>query len=193
METKPLIYIILGSTRQERAGEKVGNWVHQEAIKRDDFDVEYIDLRDVALPFFDEPVSPAYNQGNYALPEGKQWAERIGKADGYIFVSPEYNHSFPAVLKNAIDYVYKEWNNKPAAVVTYSGGPWGGVRAAQHLRQVFIELQMVPIRNGIHLGSVGQKFDENGKITDAHMEKAVPTFFDQLLWWTKALKVARNS
>jgi NAD(P)H-dependent FMN reductase len=193
LEKKPLIYIILGSTRQGREGGKVGNWIHKEAMAREDFDVELIDLKDLKLPFFDEAVSPAYNKGVYALPEAKEWADKIGKADGYIFVCPEYNHSFPAVLKNAIDYVYHEWNNKPAAVVTYSAGQWGGIRASQQLRQVFIELQMTPIRNGIHIPAVWQQFDEEGKMKDEHTTKLVPTFFDQLIWWAKALMNARNS
>lgn len=193
MVTKPKIQFILGSTRDAREGAKVAKWVHQEALKRDDFVTEMIDLNDLDLPFFDEAVSPSYNKGNYTNPKAKEWANKIAEGDGYVFIFPEYNHSIPAVLKNAIDYVYHEWNNKPAGVVTYSGGPWGGVRATQHLRQIAIELQMAPIRNGIHIPTVWQQFDETGALKDAHTAQLVPTFFDQLMWWTNALKTARNA
>lgn len=190
---KPKIQIILGSTRQGREGEKVGKWILAEAQKREDFDVELIDLRDLDLPFFDEAVSPAYNKGQYTNPKATAWAKKIGEADGYIFISPEYNHGYPAVLKNAIDYVYTEWNKKPAGLVTYSGGPWAGVRAAQQLRQVFVEVQMVPIRNAVHIPFVWKAFAEDGTIVDEHTAGLAPTFFDQLIWWASALKTARTS
>lgn len=193
MDTKPHIQIILGSTRKGRQGSKVANWIYEEAQQRGDFSVELIDLADHPLPFLDENPSPAYLNGNYSHEEGKVWAALVEKADGYIIVSPEYNHGYPAVLKNALDYAYTEWNKKPAGLVTYSSGPWGGVRAAQQLRQVFVELQMVPIRNAVHLPFVASKFDDQGKMVDENTAKLAQTFFDQLIWWAKVLKSARAS
>jgi NAD(P)H-dependent FMN reductase len=192
MAQKPHIQIILGSTRKGRQGDKVAKWVHEEAQKQDDFTVELVDLVDHPLPFFDENPSPAYLKGNYTHPEGKAWAELVGKADGYIVVTPEYNHGYPAVLKNALDWVYKEWNNKPMAVVSYSSGPIGGARAVQELRTVAIELQMAPLRGGVHVGGVTDAFDETGKPKEERYQKALESMFEHLMWWTKALKVARE-
>jgi len=191
MSDKPHIQIILGSIRKGRQGEKVAKWIHEEAKKHDDFTVELIDLLDHPLPFFDEAVSPAYNQGNYTHPEGKAWATLVNKADGYIVVTPEYNHGYPAVLKNALDYAYTEWNKKPMAVVSYSVGPVGGARAVQELRTVAIELQMAPLRGGVHIGGVHEAFDEVGNPKDERYNHAATSMFEHLMWWTKALKNAR--
>jgi NAD(P)H-dependent FMN reductase len=188
----PKVQIILGSTREGREGEKVAQWIFNEAQKRDDFDVEYIDLRDIPLPFFDEAVSPSYNKGEYANPLGAEWAKRVGTADGYIFVTPEYNHSIPAVLKNAIDWVYPEWNNKAAGIVSYSGGPYAGVRATQELRHIFTEVQIAPIRASIHIPFIWKAFDASGKPVEESLQKAPQHFFDNLITWTKALKTVRS-
>src|SRR5665213_2869794 len=144
------IQIIMGSTRQGRFVEQPAKWIFEKAKMQEGIEVELIDLRDWPLPFFDEAVSPSMNKGNYTNELAAKWAKKVGEADGYIIVTPEYNHGYPGVLKNAIDYVYGEWNNKPVGFVSY-GGVAGGTRSVQQLRQVAIELQMVPIRNGIHI------------------------------------------
>ncbi|HTX19838.1 MAG TPA: NAD(P)H-dependent oxidoreductase, partial [Bacteroidota bacterium] len=108
-----------------------------------------IDLRDWQLPMYDEPISPVSNKGIYTNPIGRKWADKIGEADGYIIVTPEYNHGYPAVLKNAIDWVFQEWRRKPVGFVSY--GNLGGARVIEQLRQVVIELQMLPIRNAVHI------------------------------------------
>jgi len=185
----------MGSTRQGRFVEQPAQWIHEKLQKKDDVEAELIDLRDWKLPFFDEPVSPGTMEmlkADYVNPLGKKWAKKIGEADGYVMVVPEYNHGYPGVLKNAIDYVYKEWNNKPVAFVSY-GGIAGGTRSVQQLRQVVIELQMVPIRNGVHVPLYWTLLDKNGKLDmDKHAHGA-DGLIDQLLSWAKNLKTMRKA
>lgn len=187
------IQIIIGSTRQNRFGEKPAHMLFEEAKKRKDIEFELIDLRDWPLPFFDEPTSPSMMEmmkKDYVSKLGKKWAGKIGEADGYIIVTPEYNHGYSAVLKNALDYVYKEWNKKPVAFLSY-GGISGGTRAVQQLRQVVLELQMVPIRAGVHIPMYWEHLDEKGNLK-ADAVKGIEAMLDQLIWWTKILKDARE-
>jgi NAD(P)H-dependent FMN reductase len=148
---------------------------------------ELIDLRDWPLPFFNEPVPPI--TGRYA-PEAQAWAAKVGEADGFVFVTPEYNFGYPAVLKNALDHIYHEWNNKPVSFVGY-GGAAGGSRAIQQLREVVVELQMAPIRAGIAIPFARRLFDESGAIKDESYDARANALLDDLMWWTRALKVAR--
>ena len=182
------VQIILGSTRQGRFGDKVGRWIHDIAAKREDLSAELIDLRDWPLPFFDEARPPA--SGHYA-PEARGWAGKVAEADGYILVTPEYNHGYPAVLKNALDHIYTEWNNKPAAFVGY-GGPAGGSRAVQQLRQVVVELQMVPLRHDIVMPLARRLFDADGTILDESYNSRAAGLLDQLVWWSRLLRPARS-
>lgn len=138
------IKVILGSTRQGRVSEAIGKWV-MEQVK----DAELLDLRDYPMPFFDEPISPSMLKEPYTNPIVVKWTAKIAEGDAFIIVTPEYNHGYPAVLKNALDYVYKEWNGKKVAFVGY--GSVGAARAIEQLRQVVIELQMVPLRNSVHI------------------------------------------
>jgi NAD(P)H-dependent FMN reductase len=181
------IQIILGSTREGRFGDRVANWFYGLAAEREDLIAELIDLRDWPLPFFNEPTSPI--TGHYA-PEARAWAARVAEGDGYVFVTPEYNFGYPAVLKNALDHLYHEWNNKPVAFVSY-GGTAGGSRAVQQLREVVVELQMAPIRAGIVIPFARRLFDENGEIKDESYNARANALLDQLLWWARALKAAR--
>lgn len=181
------IQIILGSTREGRFGDRVANWFYRLAGERKDTLSELIDLRDWPLPFFNEPTSPI--TGHYA-PEARAWAAKIAEGDGYVFVTPEYNFGYPAVLKNALDHIYHEWNNKPVAFVSYGGGA-GGSRAVQQLREVVIELQMAPIRAGIVIPFARRLFDESGTIKDESYNVRAKALLDQLLWWASALKAAR--
>lgn len=185
------LQVIIGSTRQNRFGEKPAKWIFEELKKKEGIEAELIDLRDWPLPFFDEPVSPLMSEGKYVNELAPKWAKKIEEADGYIFVTPEYNHGYSAVLKNAMDYVYKEWNKKPVAFVSY-GAVAGGTRAVQQLRQVAIELQMVPIRAGVHIPNFWTLLDEKGNIKTETLQDNADIMIDQLLWWTKALRTARE-
>ena len=188
------IEIIIGSTRQKRFAEKPANWIYELAQKRHELDVELVDLRDYPLPFFDEPTSPARMEGKYPNDLVQQWAHKVAEADGYIIISPEYNHGYSAVLKNAFDHIYPEWNKKPVGFVSY--GSVGGARAIEQLRQVAIELQMAPIRAAIHIPShvyLAVLRPKEGDTSNPFetLDGQANAFLDQLIWWTKALKAAR--
>ena len=188
MKTK--IQIILGSTRPNRFSEKPANWIKNLLAMRPDVDVELIDLRDYPLPFFNETVSPSMNKGVYTLDLAKQWANKIGEADGYIIVTPEYNHGYPAVLKNALDYVYAEWNNKPVGFVSY--GSVGGARVVEQLREVAVELRLVPVRTSVNLTNFWTLLDEKGNLDASTFEKNGHDLIDQVLWYAQVLKKARQ-
>ena len=145
------IKVILASVRDGRFGDKPAKWIAEIAKEVENFTVELLDLKDYPLPIFSEAISPAYVQGEYANPLVNRWAEKISSADGFIVVTPEYNHGYPSSLKNNIDYLYKEWNKKPIAFVGY--GTTGGAFSVGQIRQVAIELQMAPIRIAVHIAS----------------------------------------
>jgi NAD(P)H-dependent FMN reductase len=187
------VKIILGSTRQERFSDKPGTWMLGEAKKRSDMDVELLDLRDYPMPFFDEATSPSSKKEPYKNEAVTKWTAKIAEADAFVIVAPEYNHGAPAVLKNALDYVYPEWNNKPVAFVSY--GSVLGARSVEQLREVVIELQMAPIRNALHLPIDVLMALRNGAQPAealAPLAERAKGLLDQLVWWGNALKVARN-
>ncbi len=187
------IKVILGSTRQDRFSDKPAGWILEKVKKLEGVEAELLDLRDYPMPFFDEPVSPSMSPG-YDHPVVKKWAAKIAEADAYIIVTPEYNHGYSAVLKNALDYVYREWNCKTVGFVSY--GSVLGARAVEQLRQVAVELQMAPIRNSVHLPGPWTFELENGSLKTGSFESfedAAKHFLDQLLWWAKALKTAREA
>ena len=191
----PRIAVILGSTRQKRFGEKPARWVFEELKKRKGVEAEFLDLRDYPMPFYDLPASPNRLQGEYGTEPVIRWRKRIGQADGFIIVAPEYNHGYSATLKNAIDYVYKEWNNKPVGFVSY--GNVGGARAVEQLRLVAIELQMAPIRAAVHVpvDIYMAIMNEEAPVNPERfkpVQSAADAMLDQLLWWTDALKAARE-
>src|SRR3954447_24651706 len=132
------IAVIIGSTRPGRVGESVGKWVFEVAKKRSDAEFELVDIKDFDLPLLDEPVPPSL--GQYSKPHTKAWAAKIGSFDAFVLVTPEYNHGISGALKNAIDFLFAEWNNKAAGFVGY--GSAGGVRAVEHLRLVMAEVQV---------------------------------------------------
>lgn len=188
------IKIIIGSTRQARFSEKPARWIYEEIKKKDGVEAELLDLRDYPMPFFDEPISPSMAKSGYSNEVVKKWVQKVGEADGYIIVTPEYNHGYPAVLKNALDYVYSEWNNKPVGFVSYGGV--AGARSIEQLRQVAIELQMAPIRSSINIPAFWTLLDENGELKAGafdSMKQSADNFLSQLIWWVKALKTARES
>jgi NAD(P)H-dependent FMN reductase len=179
--TQAKIGIIIGSTREGRFGDKPAAWIHAIAAKRDDLQFEMIDLRDHPLPFFNEPISPAWAPVKNEA--AKVWAAKLAEFDGFIIVTPEYNHGTTAVLKNALDYAYAEFGRKPVAFVGY-----GGVGAARAVEQ------LVSLRHAVHVGMVeflgiwqqGKSFDDF-----PHLAQAAKALLDDLAWWAKALRSAR--
>lgn len=143
------IQIIIGSTRQGRFSDKPAYWAEGELKKYEGVVPEIVDLRDFPLPFFDSPVSPLWANGQYSDPAVTKWSEKIKEADAFVIIAPEYNHGYTAVLKNAIDHLYSEWNHKPVTFISFGGV--GGARAVEQLRQVVIEMQMLPVKNAIHV------------------------------------------
>jgi NAD(P)H-dependent FMN reductase len=189
------IGVIAGSTRQNRFSDKPATWIHAEANKREGVEAELLDLRDWPLPFFDEPMGPSQLNGKYSNELAQKWAGVIAGKDAYIVVTPEYNHGVPAVLKNAIDWLFPEWANKPVGFVSY--GSAGGARSVEHLRQIAVEIQMASVRNAVHIP--GAKFFPilMGKAPwepekDESLMNAADAMLTQLLWWGRALKEARE-
>ncbi len=184
------IKVILGSIRQGRFGEKPAQWIFEKA-KAKGLDVELLDLKDYPLPVFAEPQLPAAVSGNYPNAAAKKWAAKIGEADGFIFVTPEYNHGYPSSLKNAIDFIYGEWVNKPAAFVGY--GANGGVRAIEQLKVVVnSNLRMYPVSGGVTMNQPWNLVDEQGAFDASSFEKAGDAMLDELVWLGEALKAART-
>ncbi|MBI2196212.1 NAD(P)H-dependent oxidoreductase [Candidatus Daviesbacteria bacterium] len=184
------IQIILGSTRPNRFSEKPGKWIFELLQKREGIEAELIDLRDYPLPFFNEPMSPTMLKGKYSNKEAERWVEKVAEADGYIIVTPEYNHGYSAVLKNALDYPYEQWNNKPVGFVAYGG--MGGARAVEQLREVVVELQMVPIRTAVHIPAFWTLLDDKGNLKTETLNESAEAMLDHLIRWTKVLKEARE-
>jgi NAD(P)H-dependent FMN reductase len=181
------IGIILGSTRPNRNGEQVARWVLQQASQRDDAQFELVDLLDYPLPHLDEPMSPSF--GQYQHEHTKAWAAKVASFDGFVMVTPEYNHSTSGVLKNAIDYLYAEWANKAVGFVSYGGS--GGARAVEHLRLVCGELQMADVRQQVAL-SLATEFENYRVFRPApHNEAALRTMLDQVIAWSTALAPLR--
>jgi NAD(P)H-dependent FMN reductase len=185
MATK--IQILLGSTRPNRRGESVARWVYELAKTRTDIEVELVDIGTFNLPLLNEP-EPA-GGGTYVHDHTKRWSAKISEADGFVFVTPEYNHSVPGAMKNAIDYLYAEWNNKAAGFVSYGG--IGGVRAVEHWRSICGQLQMADVRSQVMLMN-RDDFDEIQVQPKPHHEQAAHAMLDQLISWSNALKAVRE-
>lgn len=163
------LMVINSSVRKGQVGEKLQSWV-QELLQNDaELELDLVDLREVNLPFLDEPVSPSANEGNYENPKGTSWAKRVGEADAFLFITAEYNHGPTAALKNAIDWVYKEWHYKPAGFVSY-GGAGAGTRAVQQLKQTLLHVKVFPVNFNVHLRLWGGDVDESGHPTEPHAD-----------------------
>lgn len=183
------IGIITGSTRPNRNSIKVANKLKEWADKRGDAEYEVVDIADYNLPLYNEPISAAYSS-DYVTPEAKPWSEKIASLDGFVFVTPEYNHGITSAMKNAIDYLYVEYNNKPAGIVSY--GSSGGVRAAEALRVVLAELQVASVRTHVVM-SLFTDFEDMSEFTPAALhEETFNTQLDQVLSWGEALKTIRE-
>ena len=188
------IKVIAGSTREGRFSDKAALWIAEEIKKQEGTTVEMLDLRNYDMPFFNEPMSPSFKQEPYKNEAVARFTSKIAEGDAFVIVTPEYNHGTSGVLKNALDWVYQEWNNKPVSFVSY--GSVGGARAVEHLRQNVIELQMAPIRNSVHIP--GEQYfpvvfgkTQASDLFALQADKA-EAMITQLLWWTRALKNARG-
>ncbi len=187
------IKIIAGSTRPNRFNIQPATWMYEIAKQRAgsnaDIKVELIDLEQVNLPFLNEPATPSEHK--YTKEHTKKWSATIGEADGFIFVTPEYNHSYSPALKNAIDYLFYEWNYKPVSFISY-GSLAGGSRAVEHLRGVAAELKMYDLREQIMLPNYWENLDEQGKykFNDRHV-KSANDILDNTIFWAEKMKAAR--
>jgi|SRR5579872_429364 len=186
------ILIIVGTIRQERNGRKVADWYYNQAKNlAPHLDFEIFDLQEQNLPLFNEPVPPLYHQ--YSELQNKL-AKKIAAADGFIFVTGEYNHSVPGSLKNFLDYINAEWNHKVVAYVGYGGT--GAIRSIEHLIQISTELRMANVANTsdhIHINQVWEAFDDNGQLKPTHVRGDIAKQLQELTWWVNALKTARLS
>jgi len=188
---KPKIGIVVGSTRPNRFADKPTEWIEKIAKARGDIEVEVVDLRDYPMPFFNEAMSPAWGPSQDET--AQKWQKKVAEFDGFIFITAEYNRGPTAVLKNAIDYAYNEWIKKAVTFVGYGGV--GGARSVEQLRLNCIELQMAPIRHGVHIQipvylavlQEGKKLEEFDVL-----QQNAKDMLDQLIWWANALKAARE-
>lgn len=185
------IGVILASTRRGRRGEAYAHWILELIRARDGVEVDLLDLHDYRLPAYEHEQSPAHLEAAYADDPARSWSEKIHALDGYVMVTPEYNHGYPGQLKNAIDHVHVGWFYKPIGFVSY-GGAAGGARAVEQLRNVAVEVRMVPVRGEVNLRIFGLETDEQGRPTDSLYLKRARAMIDQLVWWARAAKRARE-
>ena len=182
------IAIVVGTTRPGRKAEAVARWVHEIAVKRKDAEFELVDIADYHLPLLDEPVPPA--MGQYSQPHTRAWGEKIGTFDAFVFVTPEYNHGIPGSLKNAIDFLFKEWNHKAAGFVAY--GSAGGVRAVEQLRLCMGELKVADVRAQVALSLFTDFEDFKTFKPDPRHEQTLKNVLDEVIAWGGALKPLRQ-
>jgi NAD(P)H-dependent FMN reductase len=189
--------LIIGSTRPGRAAEHVIPWFAEKANQHPAFEVEVLDLRLWGLPMFAETFATIGDFANptFSSPRVKEWNTKIAEGDAYVFMTPEYNHSVPAVLKNAIDSVFATFafRNKPFGCISYSGSIAGGVRAIEHLAHIGVEAEMVPMRNNILIPHVTDAFDTDAQPKDPRTQMAATILLDDLAWWATLLSEARSS
>ena len=189
------VLVIVGSTRPGRAADLVVPWVIARARAQQGFDIEVADLRDWPLPIFGEHAGTIgdISDPTYSEPIVQAWNKKVKQADAFIVVTPEYNHSLPAALKNAIDSVWLSFGfrNKPVAAVGYSGSIGGGIRAIEHLAHVFIEAEAVPLRNTVVIPFVRTAFGADGEPVNPETDIRLQVMLEDLAWWSSALEKAR--
>jgi NAD(P)H-dependent FMN reductase len=189
-----IISVIVGSTREGRFSEKPAKWILQHLKRCEGVDARLLDLRDFPMPFFDQPATPAMpDRAPYKNEVVQRWTAAVAHSDGFVFVTPEYNYGTSAVLKNAVDWIYPEWNRKAAAFVSY--GAAMGARAVQQLRESAIEVQLAPIRSSVHIPVATLWAHYTGGDVEtglAELDTPAGAMIEDLLWWTAALKVARG-
>lgn len=177
------IPVILGTAREGRRSEKAARFVFEEIKKRPEIESELIDVRDFRLPATDNTEESEI---------AKALGEKISRADGYVIVSPEYNHGYPGELKMMLDMLYTQYARKPVAICGVGSGGMGGVRAVEQLRLVAIEFHMLPIQPAVYFSNVKTLFDEQGNITDPSYTERVKKLLDEVIWYARALKAARG-
>jgi NAD(P)H-dependent FMN reductase len=189
------LQVIVGSTRPTRAADRVVPWVLDRARAHGAFEVELLDLRDWPLPMFGEHMGSIgdFTDPTYSDPIVRRWNHKVREGDAYLVITPEYNHSIPGVLKNAIDSVFVSFalRNKPVSVVAYSGGIAGGTRVIEHFAHVAIETEMVPLRNSVIIPFVNEAFDDADEPVNPLTDVSLSIVLDDLAWWTAALEKAR--
>lgn len=184
------IKVILGSTRPNRFGPQVANWIMELAKDHQDAEFELVDLHEINLPLLDEPIPPI--EGKYSLPHTKAWAKIVDEADGFIIVTAEYNFSIPAALKNALDYLAAEWRYKPVAFVSYGAGA-GGARAVEHLRSSIANLGMFDLRDQVVIPQYWNQLTEDGAFQPTDMQTALAKkLIERIAYWSKYLAPARQ-
>jgi NAD(P)H-dependent FMN reductase len=191
------LQVIVGSTRPDRSADKITPWITRETALHDAFETEVLDLRDWPLPMFSEHAGSIGDPGDpsYSAEIVRSWNRRIAEADAYLIVTPEYNHSVPGELKNAIDSIFLSFafRNKPIAMVGYSGGIGGGIRAIEHLVQIAVEVEAAPLRSTVVLPFVHKAFDADGLPADPATAVSLRIALDDLAWWAAALSAARQA
>jgi NAD(P)H-dependent FMN reductase len=188
-EQRPTLQVIIGSTRPGRLGEPIGNWVYERAAAHGAFEAELVDLAEVGLPLLDEPNHPS--TGQYVHQHTKDWSATVLRADAFVFVFPEYNHGINAALKNAIDFLHREWRYKPAGIVSY-GGVSAGLRAAQALRPVLSGLKMVPMQESVSIPFAKTLVHDGALAPNDSMERSAVSMLDELIRWSGALAGLRT-
>jgi NAD(P)H-dependent FMN reductase len=188
------IAVIVGSTRENRFSEQSARWIFERLNAHSGVEAQWLDLREFPMPFFDQPVPPAWpGRPPYEHAVVKRWTAEIARADGFVIVTPEYNHGSPAVLKNAMDWVKPEWHRKAAAFVSH--GSEGGARGVEQLRTTLVELQVAPVQASVYIPVNALRLYFQGKDIApelAALSDKATTMIDELLWWTRALKSARE-
>ncbi len=182
------LMVVIASTRPGRVGLPVGEWVAARAREHGGFDVDLVDLAELGLPFMDEPNHPRLK--HYTQEHTWEWSRRVEPADAFVFVIPEYNHGINAPLKNALDFLCREWAHKPAGIVAY-GGISAGSRSAEMLRVTLLGLRVVPIFDGVYIPFVQQRLDDGCFRGDEGVERAAEGMFDELARYAHALRVLR--
>jgi len=187
---KPVLRIIIGSTRPGRVGPSVAAWIAERAVEHGGFDVQVTDLAELNLPMLDEPNHPRLK--NYVHQHTKDWSALVEASDAFIFVTPEYNYGFNAPVKNAIDYLHSEWQRKPAGIVSY-GGVAAGTRATQMLKQVLTAVKIMPVPESVNIPFVAQYLDEDRRFKSSELIDASATaMLDEVLAWAEPLAELRT-
>lgn len=187
---RPTLHVVVASTRPGRVGLPIGEWFYRRAVEQGTFQVEWVDLAEIDLPMFDEPLHPRLRQ--YRHQHTRDWSNLVERADAFAFVIPEYNFGFTAPLKNALDYLSLEWRYKPAGIVSY-GGVAAGTRAAQMLKPVLAALKMMPLSEAVSIPFVKQFLDESGQVrANEVMEQSATAMLAELGRWELALRSLRR-
>lgn len=192
MERALPLGIILASVREGRRGEPFARWIHALVSERQDAAGKLLDLKEWPLPHYALRDTPVVAEKGYAPGTlSRRWADEIASLDGFVIVTPEYNHGYPSSLKSALDHVYAPWNHKPVAFVSYGGGA-SGARSVEQLRLVAVELRMAPVRDEVNVRLVGYSADERGFPKDPWYAKKASAMLDDLVWWARVLRDGRE-